>query len=175
MVDVLYTEGCIILSLTAGPLNVSHSNGKMPTLFLYTSKRVTEQNVASHGISILSVAGKVLAEIMFTCLLEHMVDLVLPESQCEFRRGRSTIDMIFVARQLQEKCCEQHQDLYLAFVDMTKAFDTVNRDLLWNILRNFGCPPTFIAILHQFHTSMCAQVIMAGSYSSRIPVEVKVK
>ena len=91
----------------------------------------------SRGISILSVAGKVLAKIMLTRLLEHVADLVLPESQCGFRRGRSTIDMIFVARQLQEKCREQHQDVYLAFVDLTKAFDTVNRDLLWNILRKF--------------------------------------
>ena len=41
------TEGCVILSLTAGPLNVSPSNGKMPTLFLYANKRVTEQNVAT--------------------------------------------------------------------------------------------------------------------------------
>ena len=89
----------------------------------------------SRGISLLSVAGKVPAKITLTRLLEHVVDLVLPESQCGFRRGRSTIDMIFVARQLQEKCREQHQDLYLAFVDLTKAFDTVNRDLLWNILR----------------------------------------
>ena len=47
MVAVLYTKGSIILSLVAGPLNVSHSNGKMPKLFLYTSKRVTEQNVAT--------------------------------------------------------------------------------------------------------------------------------
>ena len=47
MVAVLCTEGCIISSLTAGPLSVSYSNGKMPTLFLYTSKRVTEQNVAT--------------------------------------------------------------------------------------------------------------------------------
>ena len=83
--------------------------------------------------------------------------------------------MIFVARQLQEKCREQHQDLYMAFVDLTKAFDTFNRDLLWNILHKFGCPPTFIAILQQFHTRMCAQVIMAGSQSSCIPVEVGVK
>ena len=93
----------------------------------------------SRGIYLLSVAGKVLAKIMLTRLLEHVVDLVLPESQCGFRRGRSTIDMIFVARQLQEKCREQHQDLYLAFVDLTKEFDTVNRDLLWNILRKSGC------------------------------------
>ena len=76
-----------------------------------------------------------LAKIMLTHLLEHVVDLVLPESQCGFQCGRSTIDMIFVAGQLQEKCREQHQDLYLAFVDLTTAFDTVNRDLLWNILR----------------------------------------
>ena len=129
----------------------------------------------SRGISLLSVASKVLAKIMLTRLLEHVVDLILPESQCGFRRGRSTIDMIFVARQLQEKCREQHQDLYLAFVDLTKAFDTVNRDLLWNILRKFGCPPTFIAILQQFHTGMCAQVVMAGSQSSSFPVEAGVK
>ena len=70
----------------------------------------------SRGISLLSVAGKVLVKIMLTRLLEHVVDLVLPEFQCGFRRGRSTIDMIFVARQLQVKCHEQHQDLYLAFV-----------------------------------------------------------
>ena len=46
--------------------------------------------------------------------------------------------------------------------------------LLWNILRKFGCPPTFIAIL-QFHTGMCAQVVMAGYQSSNFPVEVGVK
>ena len=129
----------------------------------------------SRGISLLSVAGKVLTKIMLTRLLEHVVDLVLPESQCRFRRGRSAIDMIFVARQLHETCCEQHQDLYLAFVDLTKAFDAVNRDLLWNILRKFGCPPTFIAMLQQFHTGMCAQVVMAASQSSSFPVEVGVK
>ena len=175
MVSVLYTEGCVILCLTAGPLNVSHINGKMPTLFLCTSKRVTEQNVATVMAFPFSVAGKVLAKIMLTHLLEHVVDLVLPESQCGFRLGRSTVDMIFVAQQLQEKCCEQHQDLYMTFVDLTKAFDTVNRDLLWNILQKFGCPPTFIAILLQFHTGMCAQVVMAGSQSSSFPVEVGVK
>ena len=129
----------------------------------------------SRGISLLSVAGKVLAKVMLTRLLEHVVELVLPESQCGFRRGSTTIDMIFVARQLHEKCREQHQDLYLAFVDLTKALDTVNRDLILNILRKFGCPPTFITTLQQFHTGMCAQIVMAGSQSSSFPVEVEVK
>ena len=47
MVGVHYAEVSIILSLTDGPLSVSHSNEKMQTLFLYTSKRVTEQSVAT--------------------------------------------------------------------------------------------------------------------------------
>ena len=117
MVDVLYTEGCIILSLTAGPLNVSHSNGKCQHYSCIQSKGDRAACGNSRGIFLLSVAGVVLAKIMLTRLLELVVDLVLPESQCGFRHGRSTIDMIFIARQLQEKCCAQHQDLYLAFVD----------------------------------------------------------
>ena len=50
----------------------------------------------SRGISLLSVAGKVLARVMLRRLLTHVVDIVMPE------RGHSTIDMIFVARLLQE-------------------------------------------------------------------------
>ena len=115
------------------------------------------------------------AKITLTGLLEHVVELFLPESQCGFRHGCSTIEMIFVARQLQGKCCERHQDLYMAFVDLTKEFDIVNRDFLWNILRKFGCPHTFIAILQKFHTGMCAQVVMAGFQSSSFPAEVRVK
>ena len=108
---------------------------------------------------------------MLTRLLEHVVDLVLTESQCGCRRGRSTINMIFVARQLQEKCREQYQGLYLAIVDLTKAFDAVNRDLLWNIRRT----TTIIAILQIFHAGMCAQVVTAGSQSSSFPVEMGMK
>ena len=42
-------------------------------------------------------------------------------------------------------------------------------------MRKFGCHPTFIAILQQFHTGMCTQVVMANSQSSSFPVEVGVK
>ena len=57
------------------------------------------------------------------------------------------MDMIFAARQLQEKCQEQRCDLYTTFVDLTKAFDTVGRDGLWKILAKYGCPEKFISIV----------------------------
>ena len=48
--------------------------------------------------------------------------------------------MIFVLRQIQEKCREQNMGLYAVIVDLTKAFDTVSRDGLWKILARLGCP-----------------------------------
>jgi len=116
----------------------------------------------SRGISLLSVAGKILARVVLKRLLNHVVDIVMPESHCGFSRRRSTIDMIFVARLLQGKCREQNRDLCLAFIDLTKAFDTVNRDLLWQILRKFGCPPAFLTILQEFHNGVHAKVVIGG-------------
>ena len=64
--------------------------------------------------------------------------------------------MIFTARQLQEKCQEQNVDLYMTFVDLTKAFNTVSREGLWKIMAKFGCPAKFIAMVRQFH-DVCLQ------------------
>jgi len=41
--------------------------------------------------------------------------------------------MIFTARQIQEKCREKQQELYVIFIDLIKAFDTVNRNGLWKV------------------------------------------
>ena len=77
------------------------------------------------GISFLSIARKILAKILFNRLNAHLDRArVIPESQRGFRKDRGTTDMIFTARQLQEKCQEQTVDLYMTSVDLIKAFDT---------------------------------------------------
>jgi len=83
--------------------------------------------------------------------------------------------MISVARLLQEKCMEQHRSLFLAFIDLSKAFITVNRALLWDVLRKFGCPPHFLAVLQNFHDGMTAKVVIGGHESDPFPVNVGVK
>ncbi len=90
------------------------------------------------GISLLSTTGKVLVHVLANRLLP-LSEEVLPESQCGFRPSRGTADIIFTARQLQEKCREQRQPLYMAFIDLTKAFDMVDRMGLWSILSSYGC------------------------------------
>ena len=66
--------------------------------------------------------------------------------------------MIFTTRQLQEICLEQIVDLYMAYVDLIIAFDTVSCGGLSKIIAKFGCPPRFIAMVRQFHDGIQACV-----------------
>ena len=83
--------------------------------------------------------------------------------------------MIFALRQIQEKCVEQNTDLYIIFIDLTKAFDTVPRELLWKILAKYGVPNKFLKILQLFHSNMEATVSINGMESPSFPVEMGVK
>ena len=69
--------------------------------------------------------------------------------------------MIFTARQLQEKCQELNVNLYMTFVDLTKAFDTVSRNRLCKIMAKFGR----LAMVRQFHDGMQARVQNDGEFS----------
>ena len=56
---------------------------------------------------------------------------LLPEEQCGFRPDRSTTDMMFVVRRLQEVGRKAGVSLHMCFVDLQKAYDTVDRTLLY--------------------------------------------
>ena len=107
--------------------------------------------------------------------MAYIVDIVMPKSQCSFWRGRSSTDTMFVAHLLQEKCREQHQIHFYAFIDLTKAFDTINRELLWKVFSKFGCLPNFLQILREFHDGMSARVTVDGYESDPFDVLVDVK
>lgn len=78
-------------------------------------------------------------ELILDIVLQHITNEFVLESQCGFKNSRSTID-IFSARNVLEKCIEQDMDLYHVFVELTKAFVSIKRIAIWEILKNFGCP-----------------------------------
>nr|VZI13316.1 unnamed protein product [Spirometra erinaceieuropaei] len=127
------------------------------------------------GISLLNIAGKIFARILLNRLNNHLEQGLLPESQCGFRRHRGTTDMIFAARQLQEKCQEMRTHLYSTFVDLTKAFETANREGLWKIMHKFGCPERFTQMVRQLHDGMMARVTGNGAVSEAFAVTNGVK
>nr|VZI24730.1 unnamed protein product [Spirometra erinaceieuropaei] len=133
---------------------------------LYKRKGNRQVYAIRRGISLLNIAGKIFARILHN---------LLPESQCGFRRRRGTTDMIFVARQLQEKCQEMRTHLYSTFVDLTKALDTVNREGLWKIMQKVGWPERFTQMVRQLHDGMMAQVKDNGSVSEVFAVTNGVK
>ena len=126
---------------------------------LYKGKGDSSSCENYRGISLLSIAGKILCKVILNRLNTHLLDEIVPESQCAFRRNRGTVDMIFCARQIQKKCKEQSKDLYILFVDLTKAFDTVSRPGLWRILPRNGIPPKMVQIIRCFHDGMKAGLV----------------
>ena len=112
-------------------------------------------------------------QFLCNCLIVHLERGLLPESQCGFQKECGTINMVFAARQLREKCQEQNADLYSTYVDLTKAFDTLSRDGLWKIMANYGCPQKFITIVWQLHDSMLARVQDNGEISQPFQVSME--
>nr|VZI49833.1 unnamed protein product [Spirometra erinaceieuropaei] len=127
------------------------------------------------GIYLLNIAEKIFAHILLNRLNNHLEQGLLQESQCGFRRHLGTTDMIFAARQHQEKCQEMRTHLYSTFVDLTKAYDTVNREGLWKIMQKFGCPERFTQMVRQLHDGMIARVTDNGAVSEAFAVTNGVK
>ena len=120
--------------------------------------------------SLLCIARKILDRILLNIISTHMTSEVVPETQCSFRGNRNTVDMIFCLRQLQEKSIEQDRSLYMIFVDFSKAFDTVGRTWLWQLLRKYGCPGKFATMIELLQTGMIANVIVGGEVSESFSV-----
>ena len=137
-------------------------DAKIITLLKYKGERSNCNNY--RGIALLSVIGKVFAKIILI-RLQKLVERVYPESQCGFRAGRSRIDMVFSLPQLQKKYREQQMALYIAFIDLTKAFVLVSRDGLFQNLPKIGCPPKLQSMIDSFHTNIKGTVQFNGSSS----------
>ena len=112
------------------------------------------------GISLVAHAGsKALLRIVATRLSAYCeARNLLPEEQCGFRPHRSMTDMMFAVRRLQELGRKAPVPMFLCFIDLQKAHDSVDRTLLWQVLARFGIPPHMIEVIRQFHDGMRACV-----------------
>ena len=120
------------------------------------------------GISLVAHAGKILLKIIARRLSEYRERVgILPEEQSGFRPNRSTTDMMFVIRRLQELARKKQIPLYVCFIDLTKAYDSVDRTLLWTVLARFGVPQIMTSVIRQFHDGMRACVRLDDRVCSR--------
>jgi hypothetical protein len=90
------------------------------------------------GISLLSMSDTVVSNILSR--LSLYVDEIIGDHQCGFRRNGSTTDHIFCIRQILEKQWEYNETVHQLFTDFKIAYDSVRREVLYNILIEFGVP-----------------------------------
>ena len=126
------------------------------------------------GITLLSVPSKILGKVIVDRIRDG-VDNKLREEQAGFRRGRSTVEQLFILRNIVEQSAEWNAPLYINFVDFEKAFDSVHRESLWKIMEVYGIPGKLIRMVKAIYEKSECAVISNGEESEWFEVKTGVK
>ena len=142
-VEMLKEGGVIVLEWLVRLFNICFMLSIVPVDWviacmvpLYKGKGDMYECSNFRGIS-LSVVEKVYGRVLINRIRDE-TENVISEVQGGFRRGRGCTDQIFTVRQICEKYLGKGKDVYFAFLDLEKAYDRVDRDTMWNVLRLYG-------------------------------------
>ena len=141
---------------------------------IYKGKGARDTAENYRGISLLSIAGKVYAMVLMKRVRDG-TDSKLEEAQSGFRQGRGTTDAIWTLRVLGAACQRKRQCFARVYVDFRKAYDSVNRDALWKVLRLYGVHPKLITLLKDLHSGSTAAVRVGGELGQQFAVEAGVR
>ncbi|UYV84141.1 hypothetical protein LAZ67_X001306 [Cordylochernes scorpioides] len=124
------------------------------------------------GIALCSNISK-----LFTTILRNRLNNwiekreIILENQAGFRKNRSCTDHILLLNSLiQLSLRRKRGKLYVFFVDLTKAFDTVPHDLLWQKLQKMGISNKFVMLIKNFYQEAKITIRWKGQYSSNVKI-----
>ena len=109
-----------------------------------------------HTISLISHANKVMLKILHR--LQQYMNHELPDVQAGFRKGRGTRDQIANIYWIMEKAREFQKNIYFCFIDYAKAFDCVDHNKLWKMLKEMGIPDHLTCLLRNLYAGQEAIV-----------------
>ena len=110
------------------------------------------------GISLMSIAAKLYNKMLLNRIVPY-VEPLLRKNQNGFRRGRSTLSQILCLRRLIEESHASNRDLALVFVDFSKAFDSVDRAKMFEILSLYGIPEEIISAIKVLYTDTSSTIL----------------
>ena len=111
------------------------------SVFIPITKKGNAKECSNYRtIALISYASKVMLKIL-QARLQQYLNRELPDVQAGFRKGRGTRDQIANIRWMMEKAREFQKSIYLCFIDYAKAFDCVDHNKLWKILRDGNTRP----------------------------------
>ena len=125
------------------PANLENSvvaMGMEKVIFIPIPKKGNANECSNyHTITLISHASKVMLKILQARLQQYM-NRELPDVQAGFRKGRGARDQIANICWIIEKARGFHKNIYFSFIDYAKAFDSVDYNKLWKILKEMGIP-----------------------------------
>ena len=128
------------------------------SVFIPTPKKGNAKECSNYcTIALISQAGKVMLKFL-QATLQQYVNLGLPEVQAGFRKGRGNTDQIANIHWIIEKGREFHKNMYFCFSNYAKAFDCVDHNKLWKILREMGIPDHLTCLLRNLYAGQEATV-----------------
>ena len=103
-----------------------------------------------HTIVLITHASRVMLKIL-QARLQQYVDWELSDVQTEFRKGRGTRGQITSVYWIIAKAMEFQKNIYFCFIDYSKAFNRVDHDKLWEILKEMGTPDHLTCLLRYLY------------------------
>ena len=112
------------------------------SVFILIPKKGNAKECSNYRtITLLSHCSKVILKILQARHQQYM-NQELPDVQAGLKKGRGTRDQISSIRWIMEKAREFQKNIYFCFIDSAKAFDCVDHNKLWKILKEMGIPNT---------------------------------
>ena len=152
--------------------------GKVPSdweqsfiICLYKGKGDALERANYRGLKLTELVMKVLERIV-DGLIRQLVSI--DYSQFGFVPGRGNTDAIFVVRLLQERHLAANKRIYMAFVDLEKAFDRVPQNVIWWALRKLGVQEWIVRLVHGLYANTQSRVHVCEGYSEEFEVKVGV-
>ena len=115
------------------------------------------------GISLLSVPAK-LYSMLIGDRIKEWVESELLEVQYGFRAERGCMDAIFGLKRLHEEAFRKDQGIFTCFIDLSKAYDSIDRNLAWEVFEKRGLSAKIVALLRDLHKD--TQCAMRGDHKS---------
>ena len=125
----------------------------------------------SRGISLLSVVDKLFGRVLIKRVRAGN-ERAIGEEQCGFRQRRGCMDQVFAERQVCEKCLANGKDVFCAYMDLEKAYNTIDRHGMWQMLRVYGVGGKLLKAVQSFYIDSRACVRMGNDVSEWFPVNV---
>jgi len=122
------------------------------------------------GIMLLSPSGKVLNHIILERMREA-VDRIPQENQAGFRPSRSIADQITTLCIIIEQSLEWRTALCRNFIDNEKALDSLDRNVLWDLMANYGIPSKIISLVKNTYEGTNSHILHEGGLTESFSIK----